>query len=770
MFWLPYISLVVFLLLIIPFVIYGFKKGWVYSLVFSFALWIVTLVFVGINHLIYKYLWQAYSYLFLEKNLKVEINLENLSNFYKPQIILLATGIEIILIYPITFLLMFFINKLIRKYFGHKVENINKSEKSILYRRKISWSRLSGTIILTINSLFSISLIASAINIITIPYKKSNFTTSLNDQIGKIYSLGLGENTKSAQIISNFLRMELDESIASSMNELVAFRSDENPNSDNSFPNVKKIKHFRDNILKFKELFTNKEASKAIFTSVVKQNVDSINPLTFDKNTISSLEDVNKNKVGYNKQARDNDLEALKAFVNKDKIKVFLEKDLIEALVLKFQKSFIDFSKTIFYYKYKLWLLEKEKNNQKLLKRKNDLSNYKNSLLDYKSERKELIFLLSALSGGKFVGDFNQDEPLSFPILKINRVMPGSGNFKNQFDLEISMKSTMDNDEVDKNAKELKYENYKRDSYDPQKKSFDIAKFAHNDAKAKLLSLKQELSESKSSKVSAQGKIRDLESNIEKIKSNIGFKENIIINLKAENVRNQEEIDILNKPPENSQKQKDIQEKKEEIKKNKVQIEIENRSLSQLKTNLRNENSNLNVAKIALNNYANEIRRWEQGILNQEGIVKNAETELLKKESVLIPITNKNNENLQAFKDALSKFEESQRSHMMQEIKVDNLIDDYEIKKNDLEYKNAEIVSSKDKIDNLEDKKETLLFTTPAIEWEKKDDESIYYLEQLLQFNQEKINQTFEIQENKKKVFENLKKEIILNYRKFLGE
>ena len=530
MIWVPWLSLLVFCIAMLFSIFYGFKKGWVYALSFSITLWLITLGFVFINYLIYKYLWEIFWSFIISSKPNTNIDSDNLSKFYKLQIIILAIGIESIFIYPITFFIMFLVNKfLIKKYFGHKVKGVSKSEKQIVFRRKINISRFGGVIILGTSTLFSGSLIASSFNTIFTPYTKNNIANSVNDFFGEIYSLKLGKNSKSSQIISNFIKKNLDSKMANAMRSLTKFESSLNKER-NSFPSIEKIRYLISKKDDFVELLKDNDASMGIFSSVIHSKSKELDPFVFDREIALKNVDSKNNVIGYaiNRNNYANDINDFENFLNENNLNFVLSETINKFLRSKMKEKIIPFEKTIFYENYHNYLLLLKNYQNDLVLRRKEKAGEISRREEAKKARGQTIKWLKQMVGNSYSmkGDLNKEDSIDFNPKTINRSLPGNGAFKSEVIAERALKTKRDESELLRNNKQKAFDRYIKNTYNPSRNELQEAESNYRSSLYKLQSLESKLQlVVNGTKVEMQNLKGALEKEIQRINQEIGTKE-----------------------------------------------------------------------------------------------------------------------------------------------------------------------------------------------------------------------------------------------------
>lgn len=391
MIWIPIASIVIFVLLFIPTVILGVKRGWRSALFVSLIFIGLNAGLIGVGSVLYKeHLWDIYKTYFMGSENKIgSINYDLLAPHYEPRVLLVFGGILSPITYGITLGLYYALRKPLDSYLMPKVKAINSHEKELTYRRNPFASKVSGGVIATATGLFAASFFASAVNVIVTPRENENIFNKFNDAIGRIYSFGMAGNTQESKAISQFLR-GVNGDFVTNVQNLVEY--DTNTQTFSKADNALVAAE----VEKYRFLYESKEATKAVFDALVANislyNVDVL-ALGFDQ-----ANDADSNIIGKAQATRK--IETLITFVNSHNILTAnLPETARQALMDRLRGAIMEFKNSAYAQQYSSKVSESSQASQIITGRQKELDNNKSQLTSQESEQRRLVNEIETKAG-----------------------------------------------------------------------------------------------------------------------------------------------------------------------------------------------------------------------------------------------------------------------------------------------------------------------------------------------------------------------------------
>ncbi|MCK5807302.1 MAG: hypothetical protein KAG91_02825, partial [Mycoplasmataceae bacterium] len=201
------IPIIVFVVLLIPPIIFAFFRGWKATLVITLVTFALFGIVVGISFAIYDVaIWSVYRDLFID--VPQGLDPDAMSNASKPSAIILVVGVSSPIIYGLTMGLYKPFKKLLARHLEPKTTKIDKNSKTVSRTSNVV-SRTSGVLIASVASLFVASTIASAASTVSTKYSKNNGFNKFLSGVGSIYTMGQGHYDEPFMILQDFAKNDL---------------------------------------------------------------------------------------------------------------------------------------------------------------------------------------------------------------------------------------------------------------------------------------------------------------------------------------------------------------------------------------------------------------------------------------------------------------------------------------------------------------------------------------------------------------------------------
>ena len=213
------IPIIIFVVLLVPPILFAFFRGWKATLMISLVTFSIFGIIIGVSFAIYEgTIWPLFKGIFIKVHSSLDPNA--LSNSAKPTAIILVVGLSSPIVYGLTMCLYQPFKKILVKHLGPKTTNIDENTKKITRTSNII-SRTTSIFIATTSSLLVSSTIASAASTVSTKYSKNNGFNKFLSVVGNIYTVGQGEYDESFMVLQDFIRNDLKAKEINALYELL---------------------------------------------------------------------------------------------------------------------------------------------------------------------------------------------------------------------------------------------------------------------------------------------------------------------------------------------------------------------------------------------------------------------------------------------------------------------------------------------------------------------------------------------------------------------